>query len=78
VESGDRAVVSETTLVQFSYYIQCYYICLQNQQAVQIQVPGLNMGQSSQVTNVLCLLNMVTPEDLVDDEEYEGMNRLYT
>ncbi|XP_064627031.1 splicing factor U2AF 50 kDa subunit-like [Lineus longissimus] len=44
-----------------------------NQQAVQIQVPGLNMGVSNQITNVLCLLNMVTPEDLVDDEEYEDI-----
>ena len=40
-----------------------------------ISVPGLNVVQAvSQTipTNVLCLMNMVTPEELADDDEYEG------
>lgn len=43
---------------------------------VQIQVPGLSMLHSSSggpATEVLCLLNMVTPDDLRDEEEYEDI-----
>lgn len=40
---------------------------------VQVQVPGLNLNQGSgPPTEVLCLMNMVTPEDLEDEDEYEG------
>lgn len=42
---------------------------------VQLQVPGMSTavpGMGSP-TEVLCLMNMVTPEDLVDDEEYEDI-----
>ncbi|KAK4022388.1 hypothetical protein OUZ56_007857 [Daphnia magna] len=42
------------------------------QMPVQIQVPGFNLAAGpGQPTEVLCLLNMVTPEELRDDEEYE-------
>lgn len=41
---------------------------------VQVQVPGLNLQQGSgPPTEVLCLMNMVTPEDLEDEEEYEDI-----
>ena len=44
---------------------------------VQVQVPGLNLNQGSgPPTEVLCLMNMVTPEDLEDEDEYEGKNSL--
>lgn len=44
------------------------------QAPVQIQVPGLTgVGMSGPPTEVLCLLNMVTPEDLTDEEEYEDI-----
>ncbi len=43
---------------------------------VQIQVPGIagsiNAGPGNP-TEVLCLLNMVTPEELTDEEEYEDI-----
>ncbi|XP_068581903.1 splicing factor U2AF 65 kDa subunit-like isoform X4 [Cebidichthys violaceus] len=39
---------------------------------VTLQVPGLQRLQNSGIpTEVLCLLNMVMPEELVDDEDYE-------
>ncbi|XP_023931364.1 splicing factor U2AF 50 kDa subunit isoform X2 [Lingula anatina] len=39
---------------------------------VPIQVPGLNLNQGSgPPTEVLCLMNMVVPEELEDEEEYE-------
>lgn len=39
-----------------------------------ISIPGLNVLPSSQeATEVLCLMNMVTMEELEDDEEYESM-----
>ncbi|KAM9779701.1 splicing factor U2AF 65 kDa subunit-like [Neosynchiropus ocellatus] len=39
---------------------------------VMLQVPGLQQLQTSGLpTEVLCLLNMVMPEELVDDEDYE-------
>jgi len=44
--------------------------------AVAIQVPGLPtglMGASGPATEVLCLMNMVTPDELVDEEEYEDI-----
>lgn len=41
---------------------------------VQIQVPGLSLvGTSGPPTEVLCLLNMVTPDELKDEEEYEDI-----
>jgi len=41
---------------------------------VQIQVPGLNVMQGSgPATEVLCLMNMITPEELEDEEEYEDI-----
>ncbi|KAI4476455.1 hypothetical protein M0804_013583 [Polistes exclamans] len=44
------------------------------QAPVQIQVPGLSMvGTSGPATEVLCLLNMVTPEELMEEEEYEDI-----
>lgn len=41
---------------------------------VQIQVPGLSLvGTSGPATEVLCLLNMVTPDELRDEDEYEDI-----
>ncbi|CAF0795956.1 unnamed protein product [Didymodactylos carnosus] len=41
---------------------------------VSVQVPGLNMSSGSgPVTEVLCLLNMVTEDELKDDEEFEDI-----
>lgn len=46
----------------------------QNAAPVQIQVPGLSMvGTSGPSTEVLCLLNMVTPDELRDEDEYEDI-----
>ncbi|XP_067137156.1 splicing factor U2AF 50 kDa subunit isoform X2 [Centruroides vittatus] len=41
---------------------------------VQVQVPGLNLtGGAGPPTEVLCLMNMVIPEELRDEEEYEDI-----
>merc|ERR1719187_1274990 len=41
---------------------------------VQLQVEGLhNIGGAGPATEVLVLMNMVTPEELADDEEYEDI-----
>ena len=44
---------------------------------MNMQIPGLSMDQvstaSNRATEVLCLMNMVMPEDLEDEEEYEGI-----
>jgi len=43
---------------------------------VNLQIPGLSMAQmttSDQPTEVLCLMNMITEQDLEDEEEYEGI-----
>ena len=38
-----------------------------------MQVAGLDLQASvNEPTNVLCLLNMVSEEELMDDEEYDG------
>ncbi|TRZ01210.1 hypothetical protein DNTS_028711 [Danionella cerebrum] len=46
-----------------------------SQTPVTLQVPGLMNSSMSQMggipTEVLCLMNMVAPEELLDDEEYE-------
>lgn len=41
---------------------------------VTVQVPGLNFSSvnATPTTEVLCLLNMVTEDELIDDDEYEG------
>lgn len=47
-----------------------------NQPPVQIQVPGLNVNQiqtNADATEVLCLMNMITPEELEDEEEYDDI-----
>ena len=40
----------------------------------QMQIPGLDLSASlhNTATEVLCLMNMVEIEELMDDEEYEG------
>lgn len=44
---------------------------------VAVQVPGLQFTPGSQqCTEILCLLNMVTEDELTDDEEYEGILKL--
>ncbi|KAK3089630.1 hypothetical protein FSP39_005198 [Pinctada imbricata] len=41
---------------------------------VQLQIPGLNLNQGAgPPTEVLCLMNMVVPEELEDEEEYEDI-----
>ncbi|XP_076458746.1 splicing factor U2AF 50 kDa subunit-like [Babylonia areolata] len=46
----------------------------QNQAPVQLQVPGLNLNQGAgMATEVLCLMNMIMPEELTDEEEYEDI-----
>lgn len=37
----------------------------------QLTIPGFDFSKEIQATNVLCLMNMVTPEELVDDEDYD-------
>ncbi|XP_063446983.1 splicing factor U2AF 50 kDa subunit-like, partial [Mytilus trossulus] len=44
------------------------------QMPVQLQVPGINLSQGAgPPTEVLCLMNMITPEELEDEEEYEDI-----
>lgn len=46
----------------------------QLQTPVQIQVPGLNLtAGAGPPTEVLCLMNMVVPEELRDEDEYEDI-----
>jgi len=44
---------------------------------MNLQIPGLNLDMAVAAgnvpTEVLCLMNMVLPEDLEDEEEYEGI-----
>lgn len=44
---------------------------------VAIQVPGLQINSMTTAignpTEVLCLMNMVVPEELIDDEEYDDI-----
>lgn len=40
--------------------------------SIGVQLPGVNLMAPTVSTEVLCLLNMVTEEELRDDEEYEG------
>ena len=40
---------------------------------VTLQVPGLHAVQGqNNATEILCLMNMITEEELLDDEEFEG------
>ena len=39
---------------------------------IGVQLPGMNLMGASACTEVLCLLNMVTEEELRDDDEFEG------
>merc|ERR1712021_280536 len=41
---------------------------------VTLQVPGLHQVQTgTRATEILCLMNMVTEQELIDDEEYEDI-----
>ena len=48
---------------------------------MNLQIPGLNLDMAaaagSMPTEILCLMNMIVPEDLEDEEEYEGCNIMY-
>jgi len=47
-----------------------------NQAPVQLQIPGLtqtDVQAAGPPTEVLCLMNMVQPEELEDEEEYEDI-----
>jgi len=37
----------------------------------QLNIPGFDLTKEVMATNVLCLMNMVSPEELVDDEDYD-------
>ena len=51
----------------------CIIVLSKAAQAVQLNIPGLNLpGTAGPQTEILCLMNMVTPDDLKDDDEYEG------
>lgn len=42
---------------------------------MQLQIPGLDVSDVQTLgppTEVLCLMNMITPDELEDEEEYEG------
>ena len=41
--------------------------------SLQLNIPGFDFGKEIEATNVLCLMNMVTPEELMDDEDYDGL-----
>lgn len=46
----------------------------QQQAPVQLQVPGLNLTQGAgPSTEVLMLMNMITPDELEDEDEYEDI-----
>jgi len=49
---------------------------------MNLQIPGLNLDMAAAAgsvpTEVLCLMNMVLPEDLEDEEEYEGFHLYLT
>ena len=64
----------------FRVLIMCVVLLFQNQQPVQLQVPGLNVQNiqtAGPPTEVLCLMNMITADELEDEEEYDG-KYLYT
>ena len=44
----------------------------------QMQIPGLDLSANlhNSATEVLCLMNMLDIEELMDDEEYEGNKML--
>lgn len=47
-----------------------------NAKSVHIQIPGIPTlidTTAELATDVLCLLNMITPDDLCDDDEYEDI-----
>ena len=44
--------------------------------AMPISIPGLQMPSTAQIaTTILCLMNMISEEELKDDEEYESTER---
>jgi hypothetical protein len=40
---------------------------------IGVHLPGVNLMMPTVSTEVLCLLNMVTEEELRDDDEFEGI-----
>ena len=46
---------------------------LTNMTPATLQVPGISTAGPGKPTEVLCLLNMVVPEELADEEEYEDI-----
>ena len=72
------SVIAMHRILLFHHWIVS--VVLQQAQApVQIQIPGLDVQEvqtAGPPTEILCLMNMVTPEELEDEDEYDGRDLL--
>uniref|UniRef100_A0A8C2EFM7 Splicing factor U2AF subunit n=1 Tax=Cyprinus carpio TaxID=7962 RepID=A0A8C2EFM7_CYPCA len=67
MQLGDKKLIVQRASVDFNTVLTAVV-----ETPVTLQVPGLQRVQNSGLpTEVLCLLNMVMPEELLDDEDYE-------
>ncbi|XP_058794904.1 splicing factor U2AF 50 kDa subunit-like [Phymastichus coffea] len=68
IQLGDRKIIIQRASVGAKNALAG------TQAPVQIQVPGLSaVGAAGPATEILCLLNMVTPDELMEEEEYEDI-----
>ncbi|XP_017053716.1 splicing factor U2AF 50 kDa subunit [Drosophila ficusphila] len=66
MQLGDRKLVVQRSIAGGKNAI--------SDQMPMVQVPGISsLSTTCSATEVLCLLNMVLPEELLDDEEYEDI-----
>ncbi|KAJ8319436.1 hypothetical protein KUTeg_004527 [Tegillarca granosa] len=71
MQLGDKKLIVQRASVGAKNAQACF---VSSFQPVQLQIPGLNLGQGAgPPTEVLCLMNMVMPEELEDEEEYEDI-----
>jgi splicing factor U2AF subunit len=72
MQLGDKRLVVQRASIGAKAHVTSTF----NQMPVTPQIPGLKVAGNLTIgkpTEVLCLMNMVAPEDLVDDEDYEDI-----
>ncbi|XP_053607180.1 splicing factor U2AF 50 kDa subunit isoform X1 [Plodia interpunctella] len=75
MQLGDKKLIVQRASIGAKNSTLDYYLpsAMTGAAPVQLQVAGLTLAGAGPATEVLCLLNMVTPDELRDEEEYEDI-----
>ncbi|XP_050684463.1 splicing factor U2AF 50 kDa subunit isoform X1 [Leptidea sinapis] len=73
MQLGDKKLIVQRASIGAKNTTLEYFLAMTGATPVTLQVAGLTLAGAGPPTEVLCLLNMVTPDELRDEEEYEDI-----